>query len=420
MIHVPVPVPAYAYAYKTSHFAFNIQPSPRPATCDPQSTNGGDSLTLPARHPLVPPLVSEGVNRFRKKKVGLVYSVHIRVCVCITSCGREKREKERIPRFRRVPKSEPDNKGDHNQVSQRFVALHCVALLTLLQIPGDPLDISSSGDGLRSIAPKRLKSSRIMSTTIAAARMRTSTSSDSSGAISTSGGITRSSNYPPPSNSQSPTMYSTPGKRATPQSPPSLSIPPQAQGPGHLHIVNIPPPPVPPALANSPHLQSPNSMFRRPQARGPRASPAAEEEAWLRDTVPMPNSLSPPLSSSVISSSGSGYGFGYGSTGGGSSHTATTNSVRARSGSMGYNPSLAVPTSAPRGSGSGRGGGSGGLSVSAGSGGHRPGHGEYETMTMTTSARPVLVTFIVVLSGCLGEGLFSPGRALTMKLVMDG
>ena len=47
---------------------------------------------------------------------------------------------------------------ENSQVSQRFVALHCVALLTLLQIPGDPLDISSSGDGLRSIAPKRLKS----------------------------------------------------------------------------------------------------------------------------------------------------------------------------------------------------------------------------------------------------------------------
>ncbi|KAL5511822.1 hypothetical protein ACEPAH_5040 [Sanghuangporus vaninii] len=73
-------------------------------------------------------------------------------------------------------------------------------------------------------------------------------------------------------------------------------------GPGALVI------PIPPTLANSPHLQSPNSIFRRPYA-GPRASPDVEEERWLRDTVPM-GSAAPPLSLSAgPPATGSGMGY---------------------------------------------------------------------------------------------------------------
>ncbi|EJD06008.1 uncharacterized protein FOMMEDRAFT_18222 [Fomitiporia mediterranea MF3/22] len=66
-------------------------------------------------------------------------------------------------------------------------------------------------------------------------------------------------------------------------------------GPGALVI------PVPPTLVNSPHLQSPNSIFRRPHS-GPRASPGIEEERWLRDTVPLgsPSGRVPPPPSTSI------------------------------------------------------------------------------------------------------------------------
>lgn len=43
--------------------------------------------------------------------------------------------------------------------------------------------------------------------------------------------------------------------------------------------------PVPPSLQNSPLLQSPESVFRRPYPNT--RSPGEEEERWLRDTVPM-------------------------------------------------------------------------------------------------------------------------------------
>ncbi|KAL5533298.1 hypothetical protein ACEPAF_5074 [Sanghuangporus sanghuang] len=74
-------------------------------------------------------------------------------------------------------------------------------------------------------------------------------------------------------------------------------------GPGALVI------PIPPTLANSPHLQSPNSIFRRPHA-GPRASPDVEEERWLRDTVPM-GSAAPPSPPPSAGPPATGSGMGY-------------------------------------------------------------------------------------------------------------
>ena len=43
--------------------------------------------------------------------------------------------------------------------------------------------------------------------------------------------------------------------------------------------------PVPPSLAESPYLTSPNSIFRRALSNPP--VPSQEDEEWLRDTVPL-------------------------------------------------------------------------------------------------------------------------------------
>lgn len=70
-----------------------------------------------------------------------------------------------------------------------------------------------------------------------------------------------------------------------------------------LHI------PIPPTLVNSPHIHSPTSIFRRPYA-GPKESPGAEEDFWLRDTIPQQSSRS-----NSVSSEGSSYlSYGVGQT----------------------------------------------------------------------------------------------------------
>ncbi|KAG0705177.1 hypothetical protein DFH29DRAFT_303458 [Suillus ampliporus] len=45
------------------------------------------------------------------------------------------------------------------------------------------------------------------------------------------------------------------------------------------------PTPVPPSLANSPHLSSPHSVFRRKSIL--LKTPSQEDDEWLRDMVPM-------------------------------------------------------------------------------------------------------------------------------------
>lgn len=65
--------------------------------------------------------------------------------------------------------------------------------------------------------------------------------------------------------------------------------------------------PIPPSLVESPHLYSPQSIFRR--ASSTPALPSQEDEEWLRDTIPLgteegqkeptPSSSRSPLVSSV-------------------------------------------------------------------------------------------------------------------------
>ncbi|KAL5490472.1 hypothetical protein ACEPAI_5305 [Sanghuangporus weigelae] len=116
----------------------------------------------------------------------------------------------------------------------------------------------------------------------------------------------RSLNSPSPSssNSSSTTPSSSSGASATGTRPRMTRNNSHLHrtGPGALVI------PIPPTLANSPHLQSPNSIFRRPHA-GPRASPDVEEERWLRDTVPIGSAAPPSPLTTGPPATGSGLGY---------------------------------------------------------------------------------------------------------------
>ncbi|KAJ7349493.1 hypothetical protein DFH08DRAFT_959636 [Mycena albidolilacea] len=54
--------------------------------------------------------------------------------------------------------------------------------------------------------------------------------------------------------------------------------------------------PIPPSLVHSPHLNSPQSIFRR--ATSPRAPPHVDDE-WLQDTVPQRGALKPPRETKI-------------------------------------------------------------------------------------------------------------------------
>ncbi|KAJ7684976.1 hypothetical protein DFH06DRAFT_23943 [Mycena polygramma] len=63
-----------------------------------------------------------------------------------------------------------------------------------------------------------------------------------------------------------------------------------------LRIPTEPPPlkalPIPPSLLQSPHLNSPQSIFRR--AMGPSARVPRVDDEWLQDTVPQHGAVKPP------------------------------------------------------------------------------------------------------------------------------
>lgn len=94
---------------------------------------------------------------------------------------------------------------------------------------------------------------------------------------------------------------------------------PDASRPKSLRLssrpVNVP---VPPSLAKSPHLHSPQSIFRR-AISVPRL-PSEEDEVWLRDTVPLANQMG--------EEPRNGVGAGKPSLSEGSSHSTSTNGVQ--------------------------------------------------------------------------------------------
>jgi len=75
------------------------------------------------------------------------------------------------------------------------------------------------------------------------------------------------------------------GSQSRPQQHPPRNV---AKDAGR-RILGLPSPetmtvPIPPSLLQSPHLTSPESVFQKPV---PPSTPSAEDESWLRDTIPL-------------------------------------------------------------------------------------------------------------------------------------
>jgi len=105
--------------------------------------------------------------------------------------------------------------------------------------------------------------------------------------------------YPPSSASTSSSTFHTPSSSSAPPTSRNIQLSKaypqssskQPQHPRMMRNKSLLQPlgpldiPVPPSLQNSPLLQSPESIFRRPYPNT--RTPGEEEERWLRDTVPM-------------------------------------------------------------------------------------------------------------------------------------
>ncbi|KAL0071587.1 hypothetical protein AAF712_001444 [Marasmius tenuissimus] len=73
----------------------------------------------------------------------------------------------------------------------------------------------------------------------------------------------------------------------------SSSLPRNVKKDAGRRILRLPSPeamtvPIPPSLLQSPHLTSPESVFQK--APSAPSTPSAEDETWLRDTVPLSHS----------------------------------------------------------------------------------------------------------------------------------